>query len=87
MISRYRHGATNLDLGCAFAFGAVFGDEFPIELAATGFEQSLEGGTDGAFVLDAELVELGKGVVIVLDDFVGGLELQRHRRERLKENG
>jgi hypothetical protein len=27
-------------------------------------------------VLDAEAVEFGEGVVVVLDDFVGGLEVE-----------
>jgi len=68
--------AVELDLVAGFAFAAVFGDELPTEPAGAGFEEGLEGGADGAFVFDAETVEFGEGVVVVLDDFVGGLEVE-----------
>ena len=66
----------------AFAFDAVFGNEFPIELAGAMFQQFLKRGADGGFVLDAELLEFGERIVI------GGYGLvrwlQRERRHGAK---
>ncbi len=68
--------AVGFGVGPAFALEGEFGDEFPIELAGTMFEQFLKGGADGGFVFDAELFELGQAFVINEDGLVGGLRGQ-----------
>jgi hypothetical protein len=52
----------------------LFGNEFPIELAGAMFKQFLKRGTDGGFVLDAELGELRRIVVIGTDNLVRGFQ-------------
>ena len=69
-------GTVGFCVGLALALDGVFGDERPIELAGAGFEQLLEGAADGGLVLDAELGEIGQGLVVKGDWFMGWLQLE-----------
>ena len=53
-----------------------FGHEGPIVLTGAVVEQALESGADGAFVGDAEVVELAQGGVVILDRLVRGPQFQ-----------
>jgi len=66
--------------GCLF--DSVFRDERPVELAAAADQQRLEGAAHCHFVVDAELTELPQHLVVIFDQFVRGLQVERLHGER-----
>jgi len=60
--------------GVGIDLDGLFGDEGPLEGLGGGFEEGLEGGSEGEFVGDVEVVEVLEGGVVGFEGFVGGFD-------------
>jgi len=54
----------------------VFGNERPVEALRVAAQDGLEGAADGHFVVNVKLAVLVEDGVVVLDDLVGGLDVE-----------
>ena len=71
-------GGVGFDEGAGGEFVGVFGDELPVAAAGEFGEEGLEGGAGGGFVFDGGVAEFAEGELVIMEDFVGGFELEGH---------